>query len=343
MAIMSKGRVLATGGTGYIGSHAVVELIKAGYEVEIIDNLYNSKAAVLGKIAELTGVGPKFYNVDMCDKPALMEVFARGTYDAVIHFAGLKAVGESVEQPLRYYATNVGGTLNLLDCMRAYGVKKIVFSSSATVYGVQETPKCEETMSTGSGISNPYGKTKFVIEEILKDAATADPGMEVSILRYFNPIGAHPSGLLGEDPNDRPNNLMPIVMKVATGEIDKLTVYGNDYPTPDGTCIRDYIHVVDLVKGHLAALEKMRPGAQIYNLGTGQGSSVMEIINEFSRVGGIQLPYEIGARRAGDLASLYADPMLAERELGWKAELSVANAMRDTLTFLRKEGLKLRV
>ncbi len=339
---MSKGRVLATGGTGYIGSHAVVELIKAGYEVEIIDNLYNSKAGVLGKIVELTGVGPKFYTVDMCNRAALMEVFTRGNYDAVIHFAGLKAVGESTEQPLHYYENNVGGTLNLLECMRAYGVKKIVFSSSATVYGVQESPKCEESMPTGAGITNPYGKTKFMIEEILKDATVADPSLEVSILRYFNPIGAHPSGLLGEDPNDRPNNLMPIVMKVATGEIEKLTVYGNDYSTPDGTCVRDYIHVVDLVKGHLATLERMRPGVQIYNLGTGRGVSVMEIIEAFSRVSGMQLPYEIGARRAGDLGSLYADPSLAERELGWRTELTVEDAMRDTLAYLRKEGLKLR-
>lgn len=339
---MSKGKILATGGTGYIGSHAVVELVKAGYEVEIIDNLYNSKATVLGKIAELTGVGPKFYAVDLCDRAALMEVFARGNYDAVIHFAGLKSVGESVEQPLRYYENNVGGTLNLLEAMRAYGVKKLVFSSSATVYGVQETPRCVETMSTGSGIANPYGKTKFVIEEILKDTAAADPNMEVSILRYFNPIGAHPSGLLGEDPNDRPNNLMPIVMKVATGEIDKLTVYGNDYATPDGTCIRDYIHVVDLVKGHLATLEKMRPGVQIYNLGTGRGTSVMEMVRAFSQASGMELPYEIGQRRAGDLANLYADPSLAERELGWRADLSIEDAMRDTLKFLQKEGLKLR-
>ncbi len=342
MGNMSKGRVLATGGTGYIGSHTVVELIQAGYDVEIIDNLYNSKADVLGRIAELTGIGPKFYRVDLRDRQALRTVFAQGNYDAVIHFAGLKAVGESVEQPLRYYENNVIGTLNLLDCMREFGVKKLVFSSSATVYGVQDSTKYVETMATGAQISSPYGKTKFMIEEILKDATVADANFQVSILRYFNPIGAHPSGLLGENANDRPNNLMPYIMKVATGEISELSVYGNDYPTADGSCVRDYIHVVDLAKGHLSALDYIRPGAQIYNLGAGQGVSVFEIIEAFSAAAGFKLPYRVVERRAGDLPEFIADPTLAERELGWKAELNINDAMKDTLNYLAKSGLQLR-
>ncbi len=339
---MNKGRVLATGGTGYIGSHTVAELIQADYEVEIIDNLYNSKASVLGRIAELTGVGPKFYRADLLNRQKLREIFAQGHYDAVIHFAGLKAVGESVEQPLRYYENNVVGTLNLLECMNEFGVKRLVFSSSATVYGLQESPKCIETMMTGAQISSPYGKTKYMIEEILKDAAAADPELEVSILRYFNPIGAHPSGLLGEDANDRPNNLMPIIMKVATGEIPELLVRGNDYPTPDGSCLRDYIHVVDLAKGHLAALDHLHAGAQIYNLGAGCGVSVFQIIEAFSEAAGFKIPYRVIERRAGDLAEFYADPALAERELGWKAELNINDAMKDTLNYLTKSGFVIR-
>ena len=293
---MSKTKILVTGGTGYIGSHAAVELIQAGYEVEILDNLYNSKSEVLGRIEEITGVKPRFYDVDLRDAEALAKVFAENKFDAVIHFAGLKAVGESVEQPLRYYENNVGGTVNLLECMEEYGVKRIVFSSSATVYGVQESPKYVESMKTGGEISSPYGKTKYMIEEILKDTATADPEFSATILRYFNPVGAHPSGLLGEDPNDKPNNLMPIIMKVATGEIAELSVYGDDYPTPDGTCIRDYIHVVDLAKGHLAALDKMDEGVQIYNLGSGHGTSVAEIVKAFNIASGMELPYRVVAR-----------------------------------------------
>lgn len=335
-------KILATGGTGYIGSHTAVELIQAGHEVEILDNLYNSKLEVLDRIEEITGVKPKFYDVDIRDAEALAKVFEDGHYDAVMHFAGLKAVGESVEQPLKYYENNVGGTINLLECMQEYGCKKIVFSSSATVYGEQDSPKCVETMTTGVGITNPYGETKFMIEQILKDLAKADPEFEVTILRYFNPIGAHSSGLLGEDPNDKPNNLMPIIMKVATGEIDELSVYGNDYPTPDGTCIRDYIHVVDLAKGHLAALEYMQPGTQIYNLGTGEGNSVFEMVETFDRVSERKLPCRVVGRRAGDLAELYADPSLAEKGLGWTTKLTVDDAMRDTLKYLKHEGLKLR-
>lgn len=339
---MSKTKILVTGGTGYIGSHAAVELIQAGYEVEILDNLYNSKIEVLGRIEEITGVKPQFYDVDLRDAEALAKVFAENKFDAVIHFAGLKAVGESVEQPLRYYENNVGGTVNLLECMEEYGVKRIVFSSSATVYGVQESPKYVESMKTGGEISSPYGKTKYMIEEILKDTATADPEFSATILRYFNPVGAHPSGLLGEDPNDKPNNLMPIIMKVATGEIAELSVYGDDYPTPDGTCIRDYIHVVDLAKGHLAALDKMDEGVQIYNLGSGHGTSVAEIVKAFNKASGMELPYQVVARRAGDLAEFFADPTLAAEKLGWKTELSIGDAMRDTLNYLKKQGLSLR-
>lgn len=332
-------RILVTGGTGYIGSHTCVELIQAGYEVEIIDNLCNSKIGVLDRIAEITGVRPKFYQVDIRDFEGMMKIFRDEKYDSVIHFAGLKAVGESVERPLEYYETNVGGTVNLLKCMRETGVRKIVFSSSATVYGDPGVEVYVETLEAGRGITNPYGRTKYMIEEILKDVCTADAEFSAVILRYFNPVGAHKSGLLGEDPNGRPNNLMPIIMKVAKGEMPKLSVYGDDYPTADGTCVRDYIHVVDLAKGHIAALasEKAagRPGASIYNLGTGRGTSVLEMIKAFEQASGEKLPYVIGERRAGDLASMHAEPEKAEKDLGWKAELTISDAMEDTLRFLR--------
>lgn len=338
----NKHKILVTGGTGYIGSHTVVELITAGYEIEILDNLYNSKIEILDRIAELTGVKPKFHQVDLRDAEALDQVFRESKFDAVMHFAGLKAVGESCQQPLRYYENNVGGTINLLECMQEYDVDQIVFSSSATVYGVQDSPKYVETMQTGGQISSPYGKTKYMIEEILKDAAVANPELEVTILRYFNPIGAHSSGLLGENPNDQPNNLMPFIMKVATGEIPKLSVFGDDYPTPDGSCIRDYIHVVDLARGHLAALEKNHPGVQIYNLGSGEGHSVFELIAAFNRASGFELPYVVADRRAGDLAEFFADPSLAARELSWETALTIDDAMRDTINFLKHEGASLR-
>lgn len=332
---MSKGKILVTGGTGYIGSHTTAELIEAGYEVEILDNLCNSKVEVLDRIEKIAGVRPKFYDVDLRDAEKLAGVFKSGGFDTVMHFAGLKAVGESVEQPLRYYENNVGGTINLLECMQEYGCKKIVFSSSATVYGVQDTPKYVETMSTGGTISSPYGKTKYMIEEILKDVTVADSAFAVAILRYFNPIGAHRSGLLGEDPNDRPNNLMPIIMKVAKGEIGELTIFGDDYPTPDGSCVRDYIHVVDLAEGHLAAMEQMGPGVQIYNLGSGAGTSVFEMVKAFEKASGAELPCRVIGRRAGDLAEFYADPGLAKEKLGWEVKLTVDDAMEDTLRFLR--------
>ncbi len=328
-------KVLLTGGTGYIGSHTAIELIKLGYEVEIMDNLFNSKITVLDKIEEITGVKPKFYKVDLLDKEGMDKMFGEGGYELVIHFAGLKAVGESVEKPLKYYENNVGGTINLLKCMKKYGVNKIVFSSSATVYGDQGVAELTEEMQTGVGITNPYGETKHVIEEILKDVVEAEPEFEVTILRYFNPVGAHESGLIGEDPNDIPNNLMPIIMKVSTGEIEKLKVYGDDYDTPDGTGVRDYIHVVDLAKGHVAAIEKMKPGVSIYNLGTGKGTSVFEMVAAFEKASGEKLPYEIVGRRAGDLAEMYANPGKAEEELGWRTELTIEDAMNDTINYLK--------
>jgi len=332
-----KDKILITGGAGYIGSHTAVELIKAGYGVEIIDNLYNSKIEVLDQIEQITGKKPKFYSVDLRDAEELAEVFREGGFDAVIHFAGLKAVGESVEKPLEYYENNVGGTINLLKCMEEFGVKKLIFSSSATVYGDQPAP-LNESLPTGDGISNPYGRTKYMIEEIIKDLCTTDPEFSAVILRYFNPVGAHPSGLIGENPNDKPNNLMPIIMKVATGEFPELSVYGDDYDTTDGTCIRDYIHVVDLAKGHLAALAAAKPGAQIYNLGSGKGTSVLEMVAAFEKASGEKLPYKIAERRAGDLAIICADPAKAQTELGWQTELTIDDMMRDTLNYLRKQN-----
>ncbi len=327
-------RIILTGGTGYIGSHTAIELINKGYDVEILDNLFNSKITVLDKIEKLTGKRPKFYEVDLLDKEGMEKVFAEGHYDLVIHFAGLKAVAESVKNPLLYYNNNVSGTVNLLECMKEYGVKNIIFSSSATVYGQQKESRMVETMSTGNGITNPYGKTKFVIEEILKDVAAADETFSVVILRYFNPVGNHPSGLIGEDPNGIPNNLMPIIMKVYRGEIPELNIYGDDYQTPDGTCIRDYIHVVDLAKGHVAAAENMKNGVNIYNLGSGRGTSVKEMVELFEKCSGKPLPHRIAGRREGDLGELVAEPGKAEKELNWKTELNVENAIRDTLTYL---------
>ena len=327
-------KILLTGGTGYIGSHTAIELLKLGYEVEILDNLFNSKITVLDEIEKITGVRPKFYEIDLLDKTGMDKVFEEGHYDLVIHFAGLKAVAESVEKPLKYYENNVGGTINLLESMNKYNVKKIIFSSSATVYGEQGETEMFEDMQTGVGITNPYGETKYVIEGILKDVAVADPEFSATILRYFNPVGAHESGLIGEDPNDIPNNLMPIIMKVSTGEIPVLKVYGDDYDTIDGTGMRDFIHVVDLAKGHVAAIEHMKKGISIYNLGTGKATSVLEMVAAFEKASGKKLPYEIAPRRAGDLAKVYANPGKAERELNWKAELTIDDAMRDTINYL---------
>ena len=327
-------KILATGGTGYIGSHTAIELIKNGYEVELLDNLFNSKVTVLDQIEKITGVRPKFYEADILDKDALDKIFAEGHYDTVIHFAGLKAVAESVEKPLWYYYNNITGTVNLMEVMKKHGVKEMVFSSSATVYGIQDTPECIETMSTGGQISNPYGRTKFFIEEIIKDYVVSDPSFKAMILRYFNPIGAHESGLIGEDPNGIPNNLMPIIMRVAQGKIPELSVYGDDYDTEDGTARRDYIHVVDLAKGHVAAIEHIKDGVSIYNLGTGKPSSVLEMIAAFEKASGEKLPYKVVGRRAGDLPEIWANADKAKRELGWSTELTIDDAMRDTINYL---------
>lgn len=331
---MKSKKILVTGGTGYIGSHTAIELTKAGYDLEILDNLSNSKIEVLDQLKKITGRRPKFHKVDLLDKDGLNKVFSQGDFDAVIHFAGLKAVAESIKKPLSYYETNVFGTINLLKSMKKYGVKNIIFSSSATVYGEQKETRLVETMQTGNGITNPYGRTKYMIEEILKDITISDNDFSATILRYFNPIGAHESGLIGEDPNGIPNNLMPIIMKVKTGKIPQLNVYGNDYDTKDGSCVRDFIHVMDLARGHILALQKAEPGVKIYNLGTGQGTSVLELISAFEKVSGEKLNYKIVGRRPGDLAEIFADASLAEAELGFKTQLTVEDAMRDTLRYL---------
>lgn len=331
--------VLVTGGTGYIGSHTAVELIKAGYRPIIVDNLSNSKRDVVDKIAEITGVTPIFYQADILDHDALGKIFSSHSIDSVIHFAGLKAVGESVSVPLKYYHNNIEGTVTLLNVMRDHSVNNIVFSSSATVYGNPQTVPIREDFAVG-GCTNPYGKTKLFIEEILKDVYTADNRFNVALLRYFNPIGAHESGLIGENPNGIPNNLMPYITQVAIGKLDYLRVFGDDYATPDGTGIRDYIHVVDLAKGHLLALKKLesKPGVVIYNLGTGNGYSVLDMVKAFSKVIGRELPYKITARRAGDIASCYADPSLAERELGFKSEYDLEKMCIDSWNFQQKNN-----
>lgn len=332
---MSK-KILVTGGTGYIGSHTVVELINAGHEVEIVDNLYNSKISVLDKIEEITGVRPKFYEADLLDFSTLMDIFQDGEYDAVMHFAGLKAVAESVREPLLYYDNNLYGTLNVLKCMRICGVHELVFSSSATVYGAINSGKLTEEMETGREITNPYGETKYIIERIISDLAASWPKFSAVILRYFNPVGAHPSGLIGEDPNGIPNNLMPVIMNVYRGEIAELSIYGDDYETADGTCVRDYIHVVDLAKGHIAALNALdKRGVLVYNLGTGKGTSVKEMVAAFEKASGEKLPCRVAERRAGDIAEMYASPEKAEKELRWKAELTIDDAMRDTLKYIK--------
>lgn len=323
-------RVLVTGGCGYIGSHTVVELQKNGFDVVIVDNFSNSKKAVLDRIQQITGTKPTFYKVDMTDKAALRGVFEKEKFSDVIHFAGLKAVGESVRKPLEYYRNNLDSTMNLLELMREFGVKNIVFSSSATVYGNPATVPITEDFPLSC--TNPYGQTKLMIEYILKDLYKADASFNIALLRYFNPIGAHPSGLIGEDPNGIPNNLVPYITQVAVGKLERLNVFGNDYPTRDGTGVRDYIHVVDLAKGHLAALKKLSEncGLVIYNLGTGNGYSVLEVLNAFSETVGRPLPYVIAPRRAGDIAECYADPTKAYKELGWKAELDLKRMAEDS-------------
>lgn len=322
-------KILVTGGAGYIGSHTSVELLNDGYEIIIVDNLSNSKVEVLDRIRELTGRDFRFYKVDLLNKVELDQVFIKNNIDGVIHFAGLKAVGESVIKPLEYYHNNITGTLVLCQLMRKHGVSKIVFSSSATVYGKPERVPISEDFPLST--TNPYGSTKLMIENILKDLYKADNRWGISLLRYFNPIGAHESGRIGEDPNGIPNNLMPYITQVALGRRKDLSIFGNDYKTHDGTGVRDYIHVVDLAQGHLRALEKLikSPGLDIYNLGTGLGYSVLDMVNNFERITGEKVPYKIVDRRPGDIDSCYADPSKAKKELGWKAKRDIKDMCRD--------------
>lgn len=322
-------RILVTGGAGYIGSHTVLELLDAGYDVLAADNFVNSKPAVLERIRELASKPFSFQRCELTDAQAVEALFSESRIDAVVHFAGLKAVGESVEKPLEYYRNNLVSTLNLLFAMRAHGVKRFVFSSSATVYGDPASVPIREDFPLSA--TNPYGRTKLMIERILTDAAAADPELSVALLRYFNPVGAHPSGRIGEDPNGIPNNLMPFIAQVAVGKLPALRIFGGDYPTRDGTGVRDYIHVVDLAKGHVCALKKLESGRGVfvYNLGTGVGYSVLEVLRAFEAACGKTLPYEITARRPGDVAECYADPSKAEKELGWQARFGIARMCED--------------
>ncbi|MCQ2468640.1 MAG: UDP-glucose 4-epimerase GalE [Ruminococcus sp.] len=323
--------ILLTGGTGFIGSHTAVEMINQGNDVVIIDNLFNSDASVAERIGTITGKTPAFYQGDVTDKEMLRKIFSEQTIDAVVHFAGYKAVGESVQKPLMYYRNNLDTTLSLLEVMQEFGCKRLIFSSSATVYSKSENvPYTEDNDELGC--TNPYGWTKLMNEQILRDATAADQELSIVLLRYFNPIGAHESGLIGEKPNGIPNNLMPYITQVAAGIRDHLSVFGNDYPTPDGTGVRDYIHVVDLAKGHVAAYDysKQHTGCEVINLGTGIGYSVLDIVHAFEEANQLTIPYEIAPRRAGDIATCYANPQKAEELLGWKAEKSLQDMCRDS-------------
>jgi UDP-glucose 4-epimerase len=322
--------ILVTGGAGYIGSHTCVELLQAGYDLVVIDNFSNSKMDSLNRVKELTGKDVTFYEVDLLNRDDVDKIFKQHSIEAVIHFAGLKAVGESVSLPLHYYHNNITGTLILCDVMKQYGVKNLVFSSSATVYGMPETVPISEDFPLGA--TNPYGRTKLMIEEILRDVYVADEGWSIALLRYFNPIGAHESGRIGEDPNGIPNNLMPFITQVAVGKLKQLSVFGNDYPTIDGSGVRDYIHVVDLAHGHLKALEKVMSsnGVEAYNLGTGTGYSVLEIVTAFEKASGVQIPFQIVDRRPGDIAVCYADATKAKNELGWIATRGIEEMCRDS-------------
>ena len=321
---------LVTGGAGYIGSHTLIELINNNFDVVVVDNLVNSSRESLRRVEQITGHEIPFIEADVRDQSALDDIFTTYDIDSVIHFAGLKAVGESVAKPLEYYDNNLVSTMALLEAMREHNVKQLVFSSSATVYGSPSELPLRETSTVGVGLTNPYGKTKYMIEQIIQDYCAADPAFEATILRYFNPIGAHESGQIGEDPNGIPNNLLPYVAQVAVGKLQSVGVFGDNYDTPDGTGVRDYIHVVDLARGHVAALQHMKAGANVYNLGTGSGTSVLEIIKAFSKACERDLPYEIKPRRTGDIAACYADCSKAERELGWRAELSIEQACADS-------------
>ncbi len=329
-------KILVTGGCGYIGSHTCVELLNEGYEVVIVDNFSNSKKDVLDKIKEITHKDFKFYQGDVCDKDLMEKIFSNEKIDAVIHFAGYKAVGESVKKPLMYYRNNIDSTLTLCEVMSEHNVKKLVFSSSATVYGSPKSLPIKEDFPLST--TNPYGSTKLMIEGILKDLYISDNEWSIAVLRYFNPIGAHESGLIGENPNDIPNNLMPYIVKVATGELECLSIFGNDYDTKDGTGVRDYIHVVDLSKGHLKAIEKIKneTGIDYYNLGTGNGYSVLEIVNNFSKVNDVKVNYKITERRPGDIAECYADPSYAKEKLGWTATKGIEEMCRDAYNFVIK-------
>ena len=322
-------KVLLTGGAGYIGSHTIIEMCEAGHDVVVVDNFSNSSPKAVARVAEIVGHDIPLYNADVADEAALDRIFTEHKIDAVVHFAGLKAVGESVRKPLEYYQNNIGSTLALLRAMKRAGVKKLIFSSSATVYGTPKRCPIVESDPTGN-CSNPYGWTKYMIEQILKDAAHADPEMQVILLRYFNPVGAHKSGRIGEMPNGIPNNLMPYITQVAVGKLKELSVFGGDYPTPDGTGVRDYIHVVDLARGHVAALNYKGAGVGIFNLGTGTGYSVLDMVNTFSRVNGVAVPYRIVDRRPGDIAECYADPAKAKAELGWQATHTLEDMVRDS-------------
>lgn len=326
----SKTTVLVTGGAGYIGSHTVVELLNAGHEVIVVDNLSNASEESLTRVAEICGRAPQFYRCDILDRDGLTAVFkAHPAISAVIHFAGLKAVGESVQQPLRYYQNNVTGTMVLTEVMAVHGVFNLVFSSSATVYGDPASVPIRENFPTGA--TNPYGRSKLMVEEILRDLNVAEPRWNIALLRYFNPVGAHPSGRIGEDPNGLPNNLTPFITQVAVGKLPRLRVFGNDYPTRDGTGVRDYIHVVDLAIGHLRALDRLaaNPGVVTYNLGTGSGYSVLEMVKAFEVATGKSIAYEVVARRPGDIAECFADPALARTELGWQAERGISEMTAD--------------
>lgn len=330
-------KVLVTGGTGFIGSHTCVELLNAGYDVVIVDNLSNSNKEVAGYVEEITNKKLAFYEADVCDKEALRSIFREHEIDAVIHFAGYKAVGESVSKPLMYYRNNVDSTLSLLEVMDEFGVKNLAFSSSATVYGNPKELPIKEDFPLST--TNPYGTTKLIIEGILRDLYKSDNEWSIAILRYFNPIGAHESGLIGENPNGIPNNLMPYIIKVATRELDCLGVFGNDYDTYDGTGVRDYIHVVDLAKGHVKAIEKVLKdnGVDAYNLGTGKGCSVLDLVNTFIRVNKVDVKYEIKERRPGDIDACYADPTYAYEKLGWKAQKNLEEMCKDAYNYVKKE------
>ena len=328
--------ILVTGGAGYIGSHTTIELIQSGYDVVVVDNLYNSKKEAVRRVEQIVGKKIKFYKADVLDKDAMRKIFKKHDFAAVINFAGYKAVGESVRKPIEYYENNISGMLALIDVMREFNVKNLVFSSSATVYGNPHTVPITEDFPLST--TNPYGSTKLFIEYILKDLAKADPEFNIAILRYFNPIGAHPSGLIGEDPNGIPNNLCPYITKVAVGKLKEVHVFGNDYPTKDGTGVRDYIHVVDLAKGHVLAVNKLltKSGLFIVNLGTGRGYSVLEMINAFSKALGKDIPYVIDPRRPGDIAECYADPTKAYNLIGFKAEKTLDDMSRDALNWQTK-------